>query len=137
MSVTFDPFMYLSLPLILNPTFSIKVFSSVGTIAPTTYTVTISKQGRYKDLLLALTEVCKLQAHERLVLLEVCCKFLSIYVHFSCLYKVFSTRLWLCVGIILLIWKQCTFSCCDFWYNLKIAICTVLLSFVHSKSHIN
>jgi hypothetical protein len=73
-SVTFDPFMYLSLPLrsAINRTMTVTVFSCDGSTQPSLCTVTVPKQGRCKDLIQALTNACSLKHNERLVLVEVC-----------------------------------------------------------------
>ena len=73
-SVTFDPFMYLSLPLQFNTTraITVTVFSCDKTALPSTITVSISKQGRCRDLMQALTNACSLKQSEELKLAEVC-----------------------------------------------------------------
>lgn len=73
-SVTFDPFMYLSLPLQFNTTraITVTVFSCDKTALPSTITVNISKQGRCRDLIQALTSACSLKQSEELKLAEVC-----------------------------------------------------------------
>ncbi|GLJ47751.1 hypothetical protein SUGI_1008530 [Cryptomeria japonica] len=72
-SVTFDPFMYLSLPLpsATSRTMTITVFSSDGSALPTPYTVTVPKQGKCKDLVHALNTACSLRNGERLLLAEI------------------------------------------------------------------
>ncbi|KAL9271655.1 Ubiquitin carboxyl-terminal hydrolase 5-like protein [Drosera capensis] len=72
-SVTFDPFMYLSLPLQSTVTRSITVtiFSSDGSASPNLYTVTIPKPGRCRDLLQALTSASSLKPNEKLLLAEI------------------------------------------------------------------
>eukprot|EP01018_Ginkgo_biloba_P035441 Gb_06866 [translate_table: standard] len=72
-SVTFDPFMYLSLPLPTATTRSmtVTVFSSDGSAPPTPYTVTVPKQGRCKDLLQAINTACSLRNGEKLLLAEI------------------------------------------------------------------
>lgn len=72
-SVTFDPFMYLSLPLpsATTRTMTVTVFSSDGAMPPTPHTVTVPKQGRCKDLVQALNSACSLQNGERLLLAEI------------------------------------------------------------------
>lgn len=71
--MTFDPFMYLSLPLPAKTTRSmtVTVFSGEGRAPPTSYTVTVSRQGRYKDLIHAIGVACSLGSDERLLLAEV------------------------------------------------------------------
>ncbi|XP_062200274.1 ubiquitin carboxyl-terminal hydrolase 9-like [Phragmites australis] len=72
-SVTFDPFMYLSLPLPSTVTrmMTVTVFSGTGDALPMPYTVTIQKNGTCKDLAKALTDVCCLKSSETLLLAEV------------------------------------------------------------------
>ncbi|KAL5744951.1 hypothetical protein ACOSP7_026097 [Xanthoceras sorbifolium] len=72
-SVTFDPFMYLSLPLQATTTraMTITVFTSDGSALPSTCTVTVPKQGRCRDLIQALSNVCSLNQNEELKLAEV------------------------------------------------------------------
>ncbi|CAM6081562.1 unnamed protein product [Calypogeia fissa] len=71
-SVTFDPFMYLSLPLPPKTTRSmtVTVFSGDGSSLPTSCTVTVSRQGRYKDLIQAIGVACNLRSDEQLLLAE-------------------------------------------------------------------
>lgn len=72
-SITFDPFMYLSLPLpsTVNRTMTVTVFYGDGSRLPTPYTVTISKQGCCRDLTQALGSACCLRNDESLLLAEV------------------------------------------------------------------
>lgn len=72
-SVTFDPFMYLSLPLQSATTRSmtVTVFTCDGSALPAAYTVTVPKQGRCRDLIQALSNACSLQLNEKLLLAEV------------------------------------------------------------------
>ncbi|XP_077226795.1 ubiquitin-specific protease 5 isoform X2 [Tasmannia lanceolata] len=72
-SVTFDPFMYLSLPLqsATTRTMTVMVFNSDGSALPTPCTVTIPKQGRCKDLIQALSSACSLKNGEKLLLAEI------------------------------------------------------------------
>eukprot|EP00850_Spirogloea_muscicola_P008446 SM000045S16191 [mRNA] locus=s45:115630:120643:- [translate_table: standard] len=72
-SVTFDPFMYLSLPLPAKSTrvMTVSVYSSTGAHPPSQHTLTVPKQGRYRDLVGALSKACELGPNERLVLTEV------------------------------------------------------------------
>ncbi|CAM8995947.1 unnamed protein product [Rhodiola kirilowii] len=72
-SITFDPFMYLSLPLpsTLTRTMTVTVFYGDGSGLPMPFTVTVAKAGCLKDLILALTSACCLSGDERLVLAEV------------------------------------------------------------------
>ncbi|KAJ9141160.1 hypothetical protein P3X46_031732 [Hevea brasiliensis] len=72
-SVTFDPFMYLSLPLQSTTTRSITVtvFSCDGSTLPFACTVTVPKQGRCRDLIHALSNSCSLKSNEELKLAEV------------------------------------------------------------------
>lgn len=72
-SVTFDPFMYLSLPLqsASARTMTVLVFSSDGSALPTPCTVSVPKQGRLKELFLALSSSCSLKNGEKLLLAEI------------------------------------------------------------------
>lgn len=72
-SVTFDPFMYLSLPLPTSTTrpMTVTVFSSDGSTQPFSYTVNIPKNGRCKDLINALSSACSLGNDEVLLVAEV------------------------------------------------------------------
>ncbi|KAK7375213.1 hypothetical protein VNO78_35906 [Psophocarpus tetragonolobus] len=74
-SVTFDPFMYLSLPLPSTTlrTMTITVVSGSGAemsqLSP--YTITVPKNGRFEDLTRALSVACSLGADENLLVAEV------------------------------------------------------------------
>ncbi|PIA43886.1 hypothetical protein AQUCO_01800136v1 [Aquilegia coerulea] len=72
-SVTFDPFMYLSLPLPSKETRSmtITVFYGDGSALPMPYTVTVLKHGLYKDLFHAIGIACCLKSDELLLVAEV------------------------------------------------------------------
>ncbi|KAL5205334.1 hypothetical protein ABZP36_033543 [Zizania latifolia] len=72
-SVTFDPFMYLSLPLPSTTmrTMTITVFSMDGTAGPSPYTVSVPKSGDTKTLINALSNACSLRGDERLLVAEV------------------------------------------------------------------
>ncbi|TVU48975.1 hypothetical protein EJB05_00264 [Eragrostis curvula] len=72
-SVTFDPFMYLSLPLPSTTmrTMTITVFSSDGTAGPSPYTVSVPKSGDTRTLVNALSSACLLRDDERLLVAEV------------------------------------------------------------------
>eukprot|EP01018_Ginkgo_biloba_P010742 Gb_11501 [translate_table: standard] len=72
-SVTFDPFMYLSLPLPSTTTraMTVTVFSSYGSAPPASYTVIVPKQGRLKDLVQAVSTACSLRNEEKLLLTEI------------------------------------------------------------------
>ncbi|KAL3531018.1 hypothetical protein ACH5RR_010340 [Cinchona calisaya] len=72
-SVTFDPFMYLSLPLQFtsNRSMTVTVFTCDGTAPPAAYTVTVPKQGRCRDLIQALSITCSLKHNEKLLLAEI------------------------------------------------------------------
>ncbi|KAK3118773.1 hypothetical protein QOZ80_9BG0707130 [Eleusine coracana subsp. coracana] len=72
-SVTFDPFMYLSLPLQFasNRSITVMVFSCDGSVPPTPYTVSVPKQGRCRDLLHALSNACSLTNWEKLLIAEI------------------------------------------------------------------
>ncbi|XP_022722128.1 ubiquitin carboxyl-terminal hydrolase 9-like isoform X2 [Durio zibethinus] len=72
-SITFDPFMYLSLPLpsTITRTMTVTVFYGDGSCLPMPYAVSVLKNGFCKDLLLALGTACCLKSDESLVLAEV------------------------------------------------------------------
>lgn len=72
-SITFDPFMYLSLPLpsTVTKTMTVTVFYSDGSGLPMPYTVTVLKHGYIKDLAQALENACCLRIDEYLLLAEV------------------------------------------------------------------
>ncbi|EMS62402.1 Putative ubiquitin carboxyl-terminal hydrolase 11 [Triticum urartu] len=72
-SVTFDPFMYLSLPLPSTVTrmMTVTVFSGTGDSLPMPYTVTVPKNGVCRDLCKALSDACCLKQSETLLLGEV------------------------------------------------------------------
>ncbi|KAK9054996.1 hypothetical protein SSX86_026075 [Deinandra increscens subsp. villosa] len=72
-SVTFDPFMYLSLPLqsTTTRTMTVTVFSCDGSGVPATCTVTVPKQGRCRDLIQALSGACGLRQNEKVFLAEI------------------------------------------------------------------
>ncbi|XP_020583150.1 ubiquitin carboxyl-terminal hydrolase 8 [Phalaenopsis equestris] len=72
-SVTFDPFMYLSLPLPSSTTrpMTVTVFSGDGSAQPSSYTVNVPKDGRCKDLIHALSCACFLRNDEVLLVAEV------------------------------------------------------------------
>lgn len=72
-SITFDPFMYLSLPLpsTVTRTMTITVFYSDGSGLPMPYTVTVLKHGCCRDLCQALSTACCLKSDEILLLAEV------------------------------------------------------------------
>lgn len=66
--------MYLSLPIqsTSSRTMTATVFTCDGTALPSPITVTVSKQGRCRDLIQALSNACSLKPNERLLLVEVC-----------------------------------------------------------------
>ncbi|XP_076903003.1 ubiquitin carboxyl-terminal hydrolase 9-like [Bidens hawaiensis] len=72
-SITFDPFMYLSLPLPSTTTRSmtITIFYGDGSSLPMPFTVNVSKYGYYKDLFQALATACCLESDETLIVAEV------------------------------------------------------------------
>ncbi|CAI9100996.1 OLC1v1038210C1 [Oldenlandia corymbosa var. corymbosa] len=72
-SYTFDPFMYLSLPLPSTATrdMTVTVFHGDGSGLPAPYTITVLKQGCCKDLIQALGTACDLRTDEYLLLAEV------------------------------------------------------------------
>lgn len=72
-SITFDPFMYLSLPLpsTLTRPMTVTVFYCDGSRLPMPYTVTVPKHGSCRDLITALGTACCLTDDESLLLAEV------------------------------------------------------------------
>ncbi|GMJ03788.1 ubiquitin-specific protease 8 [Hibiscus trionum] len=72
-SVTFDPFMYLTLPLPSTTmrTITVTVFSTNGIALPTPFTFTVPKCGRLKDLLDKLSVACSLRSDETLLVAEI------------------------------------------------------------------
>lgn len=73
LSVTFDPFMYLSLPLPSTTmrSMTLMVISCDGITLPSTFTISVPKSGRLKDLIDALSTACSLRADETLLIAEV------------------------------------------------------------------
>lgn len=73
MSVTFDPFMYLSLPLPSTSmrTMTLTIVPTDGSAQPSSVTVTVPKQGNFEDLLRALGPTCFLGSDETLIVAEV------------------------------------------------------------------
>ncbi|CAK7332065.1 unnamed protein product [Dovyalis caffra] len=72
-SVTFDPFMYLSLPLpsTNTRTMTLTVVSADGSTQPDSYTISVPKFGKCEDLLQALSIACSLGIDETLLVAEV------------------------------------------------------------------
>lgn len=72
-SITFDPFMYLSLPLPSTTmrAMTVTVLGANGSIIPSSVTVTVPKCGRCKDLIQALSVACSLGDDETLLVAEV------------------------------------------------------------------
>ncbi|KAK9076616.1 hypothetical protein SSX86_004950 [Deinandra increscens subsp. villosa] len=72
-SITFDPFMYLSLPLPSTAirSMTVTVFYGDGTSLPMPFTVNVPKYGYCKDLFQALVAACCLESDETLILAEV------------------------------------------------------------------
>ncbi|KAG0472740.1 hypothetical protein HPP92_014597 [Vanilla planifolia] len=72
-SVTFDPFMYLSLPLPSTVTrlMNVTVFTGDGSALPMPYTVSVPKNGCFRDLIRALSDACCLKSFEALLVVEV------------------------------------------------------------------
>lgn len=73
LSVTFDPFMYLSLPLPSTSvrTMTLTVVKSDGTDKPLPFSVTVPKNGKLEDLTQALKTACSLGNDETLLVAEV------------------------------------------------------------------
>ncbi|XP_075634791.1 ubiquitin carboxyl-terminal hydrolase 8 isoform X2 [Castanea sativa] len=72
-SVTFDPFMYLSLPLPSTTmrTMTLTLLNTNGNTAPSPYTITVPKHGKCEDLIKALGSACSLGADETLLVAEI------------------------------------------------------------------
>ncbi|KAG2674255.1 hypothetical protein I3760_13G125300 [Carya illinoinensis] len=72
-SVTFDPFMYLSLPLpsTIMRTMTLTVLNTNGDSKPSPCTITVPKYGKCKDLIKALGIACSLGADETLLVAEI------------------------------------------------------------------
>ncbi|OMO52128.1 putative Ubiquitin carboxyl-terminal hydrolase [Corchorus capsularis] len=72
-SITFDPFMYLSLPLPSTTlrTMTVTVISTDGTSRPSPFTITVPKSGKFEDLIQALSVACSLGADETLLVAEI------------------------------------------------------------------
>jgi len=72
-SITFDPFMYLSLPLpsTVTRTMTVTVFHGDGSGLPVPCTVSVLKHGNCRDLGQALDSACGLKSGESLLLAEV------------------------------------------------------------------
>ncbi|CAL9102321.1 unnamed protein product [Musa textilis] len=72
-SMTFDPFMYLSLPLpSTNMTrMTITVFSTNGTKEPSAFSINVPKFGKLKDIIQALSIACSLRDDETLLIAQV------------------------------------------------------------------
>ncbi|KAI8562828.1 hypothetical protein RHMOL_Rhmol03G0065500 [Rhododendron molle] len=73
LSITFDPFMYLSLPLPSTTmrTITLTVLHTDGTALPFPVTVTVPKDGRCKDLVQALSTACCLRDDETFLVAEI------------------------------------------------------------------
>ncbi|KAL4578562.1 hypothetical protein LXL04_014686 [Taraxacum kok-saghyz] len=72
-SVTFDPFMYLSLPLPSTSmrTMTLTVVATDGSVQPNPVTVSVPKQGKFEDLVNDLRLKCSLANDETLLVAEV------------------------------------------------------------------
>lgn len=72
-SITFDPFMYLSLPLPSTTmrTMTLTIMSTDGSCMPTVVTVSVPKYGKGEDLIKALTTACSLRIDETLLVAEI------------------------------------------------------------------
>ncbi|KAI3443358.1 hypothetical protein Pfo_000023 [Paulownia fortunei] len=73
LSITFDPFMYLSLPLPSSTLrkMTLTVLSSDGTTLPHPVTITVPDNGTFKDLVEALGIACSLRDDETLLIAEI------------------------------------------------------------------
>ncbi|CAN4099044.1 unnamed protein product [Withania somnifera] len=72
-SVTFDPFMYLSLPLPSTSmrSMTLTVIKSGSVIQISTFTITVPKDGKLEDLIRALSTACSLEDDETLLVAEI------------------------------------------------------------------
>ncbi|XP_050371487.1 ubiquitin carboxyl-terminal hydrolase 8 [Argentina anserina] len=72
-SVTFDPFMYLSLPLpsTMMRTMTLTVISTDGSSKPSEYTINVPKHGKFEDLIRALGVACSLGVDETFLVAEI------------------------------------------------------------------
>jgi ubiquitin carboxyl-terminal hydrolase 4/11/15 len=72
-SVTFDPFMYVSLPLPSTSmrTMTLTVVGNNGTAPPSPFTVNVPKRGKFEDLIHALSTACSITPDETLLVAEV------------------------------------------------------------------
>ncbi|MFS8004635.1 putative ubiquitinyl hydrolase 1 [Helianthus anomalus] len=72
-SVTFDPFLYLSLPLSSTTmrAMTLAMLTTDGSNTPTPVTITVPKYGMVKDLIQALSITCSLRDDETLLVVEI------------------------------------------------------------------
>ncbi|KAE9585339.1 putative ubiquitinyl hydrolase 1 [Lupinus albus] len=72
-SITFDPFMYLSLPLpsTMMRTMTLTVMSTDGITMPSIITITVPERGTLRDLIGALSASCSLGDDETLLVAEI------------------------------------------------------------------
>uniref|UniRef100_A0A251SRF5 Ubiquitin carboxyl-terminal hydrolase n=3 Tax=Helianthus annuus TaxID=4232 RepID=A0A251SRF5_HELAN len=72
-SVTFDPFLYLSLPLSSTTmrAMTLAMLTTDGSNTPTPVTITVPKYGMVKDLIQALSITCSLRDDETLLVAEI------------------------------------------------------------------
>ncbi|KAL6521225.1 hypothetical protein OROGR_017794 [Orobanche gracilis] len=73
LSITFDPFMYLSLPLPSSTlrTMTVTILSTDGTTLPHPVTIRVPDNGTFKDLVEALGVACSLRDDETLLIAEI------------------------------------------------------------------
>ena len=71
--MTFDPFMYLSLPLPSTTmrTMTLTVVSTDGIAQLSPFTISVPKHGKFEDLIRALSSACTLGNDETLLVAEV------------------------------------------------------------------
>ncbi|XP_052208779.1 ubiquitin carboxyl-terminal hydrolase 8 isoform X2 [Diospyros lotus] len=72
-SIMFDPFMYLSLPLPSTTmrTMTLTVMGTDGSTPPSPFTITVPKHGKFEDLIHSLSTACSLGADETLLVAEI------------------------------------------------------------------
>lgn len=97
-SVTFDPFMYLSLPLPSTTVrmMTLTVVNTDGNAKPSPFTITVPKYGKFEDLIRALSIACALGVNETLLVAEVYFSYFNILVcreaHTACIEYVYTLR---------------------------------------------
>lgn len=89
-SVTFDPFMYLSLPLpsTMMRTMTLTVINTDGISKPSEHTINVPKHGKFEDLIRGLGVACSLGIDETFLVAEVFCHgYRMKFVLYMCLHE--------------------------------------------------